>query len=87
MGLRLLKAKRALLGLTQNEVANMMGINCKSYNFKENGRVGFSLDEVIKISSALNLSLEDVNDIFLHINLPKGNKIDLNYASNNFKKR
>ena len=57
---RLLKSKRVLNGFTQEQIATQIGINTKSYNLKENGKNRFSLEEV--------------NDIFLHIKLPKGNK-------------
>lgn len=71
---RLLKSKRVLNGLTQEQIAYEIGINTKSYNLKENGKNRFSLDEVIKLSEILELNLEEINDIFLHIKLPKGNK-------------
>ena len=73
MGLRLLKSKRVLKGLTQEAIATKIGINTKSYNMKENGKNRFSLEEAAKISQCLNLDLEEVNDIFLHIKLPKSN--------------
>lgn len=73
MGLRLLKSKRVLKGLTQEAIAVKIGINTKSYNMKENGKNRFSLEEAAKISRYLDLNLEEVNDIFLHIKLPKSN--------------
>ncbi|CEI73588.1 MULTISPECIES: helix-turn-helix transcriptional regulator [Romboutsia] len=69
MGLRILKSKRALFGLTQVKVANMMGMNTKTYNLKENGRVDFSLEEVVKISKVLNLNIKEVNEIFLNLDI------------------
>ena len=39
--LRLLKSKRVLKGIYQHEIAKEIGISHKSYNFKENGKVGF----------------------------------------------
>lgn len=71
---RLLKSKRVLNGFTQEQIATQIGINTKSYNLKENGKNRFSLEEVVKVSETLELTLEEVNDIFLHIKLPKGNK-------------
>lgn len=65
---RLLKSKRILNDMTQEEIANEIGISSKSYNLKENGKNPFSLQEVTKISEVLNLTLEDINNIFLHIN-------------------
>ena len=67
MGLRILKSRRALLGLTQVEAAEKLGMNIKSYNLKENGKRGFSLEETIKISKLLGLSLSEVNEVFLHL--------------------
>lgn len=71
---RLLKSKRVLKGFTQEQIASKIGMNTKSYNLKENGKNRFSLEEVARVSEALKLTLEEVNDIFLHIKLPKGNK-------------
>ncbi|MGL4914478.1 MAG: helix-turn-helix transcriptional regulator [Romboutsia sp.] len=69
MGLKILKSKRALLGLTQVQAAHKMGINIKSYNLKENGKRLFSLDEVVKVSKVLDLSLEEVNKVFLNLDI------------------
>ncbi|MBC5996508.1 XRE family transcriptional regulator [Romboutsia ilealis] len=71
---RLLKSKRVLNGFTQEQIANVIGINTKSYNLKENGKNRFSLEEVVRVSETLELTLEEVNDIFLQMKLPKGNK-------------
>lgn len=64
MGLRILKSKRILFDLTQEEIAKEVGINIKSYNLKENGKREFTLDEAKKISNLLELNLNEVNDIF-----------------------
>ena len=64
MGLRILKSKRILFNLTQEEIAKEVGINIKSYNLKENGKSEFTLDEAKKISNLLELNLNEVNDIF-----------------------
>mgnify|MGYP004631143997 FL=1 len=64
MGLRILKSKRILFNLTQEEIAKEVGINIKSYNLKENGKREFTLDEAKKISNLLKLNLNEVNDIF-----------------------
>jgi len=66
MGLRILKSKRILFNLTQEEIAKEVGINLKSYNLKENGKREFTLDEAKKISNLLELSLNEVNDIFFN---------------------
>ena len=64
MGLRILKSKRILFDLTQEEIAKEVGINIKSYNLKENGKREFTLDEAKKISNLLKLNFNEVNDIF-----------------------
>ena len=64
MGFRILKSKRILFDLTQEEIAKEVGINIKSYNLKENGKREFTLDEAKKISNLLKLNLNEVNDIF-----------------------
>ena len=66
MGLRILKSKRILFNLTQEEIAKEVGINLKSYNLKENGKREFTLDEAKKISSLLKLNLNELNDIFFN---------------------
>ena len=38
MGSRILKSKRILFNLTQEEIAKELGITVKSYNLKENGK-------------------------------------------------
>ncbi len=65
MELRLLKSKRVLKGLTQKQVAKKIGINTKSYNLKENGKVKFSIEEAFKTSKCLGLTLDEFNDVFL----------------------
>lgn len=67
MGLRLLRAKRVLMGLTQEQLASEIGINTKSYNMRENGKQKFKLEDVIKISKSLDLTLEEVDQIFLRL--------------------
>ena len=74
MELRELKAKIILNGLTQVQLSKKIGINTKIYNMKENGKNKFSLEEAAKVSEVLKLSLNEVNNIFLQVKLPKGNK-------------
>ena len=58
MGLRGLKAKRMLMGVTQQEISKKIGIACKTYN----------LSEVSKISKYLDLSAQEIKDIFINCN-------------------
>jgi DNA-binding XRE family transcriptional regulator len=69
--LRLLKSKRVLKGIYQHEIAKEIGISHKSYNFKENGKVGFNVDEILKVIECLDLTFDEVNDIFFFNKLPK----------------
>ena len=65
MGHRGLKAKRMLMGVTQQEISKEIGIACKTYNLKENGVNDFKLSEVSKISKYLDLSAQEIKDIFI----------------------
>ena len=71
MKLRLLKAKRVLKGMYQHEVAKEIGISHKTYNFKENGKVEFNVEEILKVIQCLDLTFDEVNDIFFANKLPK----------------
>lgn len=65
MRLKTLKIKRVIMELTQREVAQKMNINVKSYNFKENGKSKFKVEEIKKIKEILSLTEDEVRDIFL----------------------
>ena len=69
--LRLLKAKRVLKGMYQHEVAKEIGVSHKTYNFKENGKVEFNVEEILKVIQCLDLNFDEVNDIFFSNKLPK----------------
>lgn len=69
--LRLLKSKRVLKGLYQYELAEKMGISHKTYNFKENGKIVFTVGEILKVIECLDLTLDEANDIFFSNKLPK----------------
>ena len=66
----LLKSKRVLKGLTQKKVAEMVGVSEKTYNHKETGKIECKIDEILIISSVLDLTMEDINEIFFNGNLP-----------------
>lgn len=65
-----LKSKRVLKGYKQTEIAEFMGITPKTYNRKELGKVEFKKNEIILLSKCLELSMEDINEIFFDNNLP-----------------
>lgn len=46
--------KRNELGITQQKMADLLGISKNNYNLKENGKLDFNLVEVKKILSILN---------------------------------
>lgn len=71
MNLRLLKSKRVLKGLYQYQLAENIGVSTKSYNFKENGKIPFSVYEILKLIECLDLTFEEANDIFFFSKLPK----------------
>lgn len=65
MNLNLLKRTRLYKGYQQYEVADGIGISRQTYNYKENGKSFFNIEETVKITSFLNLSFDEVNEIFL----------------------
>ena len=71
MGSRILKSKRILFNLTQEEIAKELGITVTSYNMKENGKREFTLYEAKKIIDLLKLNLKEVNDIFFNSSISK----------------
>ena len=76
MGLRMLKGKRMIIGLTQADVAKKLGINVKSYNFKENGKSKFTLKELRKMSEIFNFTEEEIREIFLIDTYRSDNKME-----------
>lgn len=71
MNSSLLKSRRVLYGITQKKIAKNIGISEKSYNHKEQGKMDFKLQEVKSISKNIELTMEEVNNIFFDGDLPK----------------
>ena len=46
--------------LSQQEVADILGISRNSYGQKERGDVSFNLEEMFALSELLNVSLDDL---------------------------
>lgn len=66
MNVRKLKAKRVEFGLSQKDLAKVLGISTKTMCIKEcDNRNRFTIDEIITIAREFRLSLKDINDIFL----------------------
>ena len=52
-----LKRERKLAGLTQQQIADQLGIDRSSYAYHENGRLNTSILTIIKISEILKVDL------------------------------
>lgn len=54
-----IRGKRHEKNKTQKDVAEMLGISTRAYNYKENNKSNFTIDELVKIASYLNCSIAD----------------------------
>lgn len=71
MNVRKLKAKRVEFGLSQKDLAKVLGNSTKTMCIKEcDNRNRFTIDEIITIAREFRLSLKDINDIFFDGKLP-----------------
>lgn len=61
-----LVGKRNEKGITQEQMAEMIGISKNNYNLKENGKLDFNLVEVKKILEVLE---SNYNNIFFEENV------------------
>jgi putative transcriptional regulator len=55
-----LKALRVEHGLTQTQMAKLIGIGLTSYNNKENGKLDFNITEIEKIKKIFGKSYEEI---------------------------
>lgn len=46
--------------VNQQELADLLGINIKTYNFKEIGKSEFTMNEMFKIASYFHQNIEDI---------------------------
>lgn len=60
MNVNILKSLRVKQGLKQQDVANYLGITLSAYNYKENGKRKFNVDEAIKLARLLKCDIEDI---------------------------
>lgn len=60
VNLNKLRGLRAELGLTQEEIADKIGISKHSYNRKERGVRKFTLVEAKKLADLFGLSIEEI---------------------------
>ena len=71
MNVRKLKAKRVEFGLSQKDLAKVLGISTKTMCIKEcDNRNRFTFDEIITIAREFRLNLKDINHIFFDGKLP-----------------
>ena len=62
---RKMRGIRSDLGLTQEEMAQYLGISIRAYRNKEKGMAPFSQIEMILIMKRANLTCEEAGQIFL----------------------
>lgn len=60
MEFKKLKAYRQLKGVNQSSMAKLLNISLNTYNFKENGKKSFTLDEAKFIADYFNTSIEEI---------------------------
>lgn len=63
-----LKGKMKEMGLSQEQVSNMLGISTQSFNAKINSRKQFTLGEVITLCDLLNI--ENPKEYFFAKDIP-----------------
>lgn len=61
----ILKAKMVLEEKTQPQIAKVLGLSLPSVSKKINGVTKFSIEEIKKLRKYLNLTTEEVEEIFL----------------------
>ena len=54
------RGRRCELRITQEEAAKVLGMATKTYNFKENGKNDFTLEEAQKLIKLLDCKFEDI---------------------------
>jgi len=47
-------------GITQQELANLIGISVNQYSLKEKGKYTFDCDEMFKIAKYLDMNIDDI---------------------------
>ena len=65
MSVNKIKGYRAMLGMSQKEMAEVLGLSLRGYSTKENGQSKFDANELVKIQQTfkeknLEVSLDDL---------------------------
>lgn len=68
---KLLRNKRFDKKITQQEMADILEISPTAYRNKELEKNQFTLDEFKKIVATLNITHEEIEDIFFDKHMPK----------------
>ncbi|ABS40804.1 helix-turn-helix transcriptional regulator [Clostridium botulinum] len=55
-----LKAYRCLKGAKQEDIARLIGVSLNTYNFKENGKKSFTLNEAKIISDFFDTTIDEL---------------------------
>ncbi|NEZ46120.1 helix-turn-helix transcriptional regulator [Clostridium niameyense] len=55
-----LKAYRQLKGINQSAMADLIGVSLNTYNFKENGKKQFTLQEAKSISDYFGVTIDEI---------------------------
>lgn len=69
-----LKAARIRRGVTQKELAKILNVTGANYCMKENGVRRLFISDANDIANALNLSPQEINDIFFAKNINSNDK-------------
>lgn len=56
-------------GISQNELADMLGLTYQTISIKMNGHKDFTLSELRLIKIIFGLSAEEMDDIFYNVNM------------------
>lgn len=66
---RKLKSLRAQHGDTQTDLAEFLGVRVSTFNFKENGKTDFTLNEAYKIAKKYNSTVEEIFFTSVDVNM------------------
>lgn len=69
---REIKAARVRKGLTQNYMAEQLGISVHTYQKKESGKVPFTEKQKFRLANVLGFDIVQMNDFLFDRQLPIG---------------